>query len=252
MGMLQELPSRSAPGALYGRFRAGTFLARVTGVEKQPPKLLDQARDRMRARHFSRRTEETYIGWIRRYIGFTGLRHPRELGAAEISAFLSWLAVRKRVSASTQNQPLSALLFLYRQLLGIDVGPIDSVVRARTPERLPVVLGREEVRTVLAQLDGTMWLIVALLYGAGLRLGECLELRVKDIDLERRQIVVRRGKGQKDRVTVLPLATVGRLTDHLQRVRLQHDRDRGRGLGRAVLPFALERKYPNAAPEWVW
>jgi integron integrase len=206
----------------------------------------------VRSRHYSRRTEEAYVHWIRRFIVFHGKRHPLGLGAGEISSFLTSLAVDRRVSASTQNQALSAVLFLYREVLGKDVGRVPPVVRARTPERLPVVLSRQEVSAVLGQLRGAMKLFVLLLYGAGLRLRECLELRVKDVDFDRGQIVVRQGKGQKDRVTPLPAASTALLRAHLETVRQQHRRDLASGLGRVVLPFALERKYPNAGKEWGW
>jgi integron integrase len=174
------------------------------------------------------------------------------MGASEVSMFLSWLAVRQRVSASTQNQALSALLFLYRHVLGVDVGSIEPVPRARTPIRVPVILSRDEVKRVMAQLTGTTWMIVALLYGAGLRIQDCLELRVKDVDFDRNQIVVRRGKGQKDRVTMLPVAVRERLRAHLSEVRQQHERDCARGVGHAVLPYALDRKYPTASTDWAW
>jgi integron integrase len=174
------------------------------------------------------------------------------MGASEIGAFLSWLATARSVSASTQNQALSALLFLYRHVLRIEIGAIGQVPRAKMPHRVPVVLSTEEVRDVLAHLQGTMWMIGALLYGAGLRLQECLELRVKDLDFDQHQIVVRRGKGQKDRVTMLPVAIEHRLASHLQDVKRQHERDLAEGCGRAVLPFALDRKYPKAATEWGW
>ena len=174
------------------------------------------------------------------------------MGAAEIVAFLSWLAVDRRVSASTQNQALSALVFLYGQVLGLDIGPIEHVPRARMPDKLPVVLSREEIGRLITHVDGTMWLIVALLYGTGLRLEECVELRVKDLDFDRNQIVVRRGKGQKDRVTMLPAAVKERLAAHLLTVTRQHQRDLLRGEGRVVLPFALDRKYPGASTEWGW
>ena len=217
-----------------------------------PPKLLDRVRDAIRTRHYSRRTEEAYVYWIRRYIVFHRKAHPSTMGAPEISAFLTWLAVRQHVSASTQNQALSALLFLYRRVLGIEVGPIEQVPRARTPERLPVILSREEVTAVLKQLTGTMKLVVVLLYGAGLRLRECLELRVKDVDFDRREILIRQGKGQKDRVTMLPSAAKAALSAHLDLVRRQHHDDLAHGFGRVVLPFAIERKYVNAATDWRW
>lgn len=203
-------------------------------------------------RHYSRRTERTYAHWIRRFILFHHKRHPASMGRSEVAAFLTSLATDHRVSASTQNQALSALLFLYRHVLQMDLGAIEPVPRAKTPHRVPVVLTEEEVARVLKCLDGTVWLIVALLYGAGLRLQECLELRVKDLDFECHEIVVRRGKGQKDRRTVLPLAAEPRLAEHLQRVKRQHHQDLAVGLGTVVLPFALDRKYPNAAREWGW
>lgn len=190
--------------------------------------------------------------WIRRYIIFHRKTHPSKMGATQISTFLTSLAVEQQVSASTQNQALSALLFLYRHVLGMEVGPLEHVPRARTPLKLPVVLSRDEVARVLAQLTGTIWLIVALLYGAGLRLQDCLELRVKDVDFERRQILIRRGKGQKDRVTMLPDAVREKLQAHLRDVKRMHEGDAARGAGRAVLPFALERKYPQAGAEWGW
>jgi len=178
--------------------------------------------------------------------------HPSTLGADAISKFLTWLAVDRRVSASTQNQALSALLFLYREVLALPVGEIESVVRERTPERLPVVLSRTEVAAILSRLNGVEWLVVMLLYGGGLRLEECLALRVKDIDLERRQVVVRSGKGQKDRVTTPPNAALHPMRSHLETVRALHQRDLEQGQGRVVLPDAVARKYPNAAAECGW
>jgi integron integrase len=216
------------------------------------PKLLDRVREAIRVRHYSRRTEEAYAHWIRRYVVFHRKAHPATLGADAISKFLTWLAVDRRVSASTQNQALSALLFLYREVLALPVGEIESVVRARTPERLPVVLSRTEVAAILARLNGVEWLVVMLLYGGGLRLEECLTLRVKDIDLERRQVVVRRGKGQKDRVTTFPNAALDPMRSHLETVRALHQRDLEQGQGLVVLPDAVARKYPNAAAQWGW
>jgi len=224
----------------------------VPSSAAQQPKLLDRVRQALRLRHYSRRTEESYVGWIRRYILFHGKRHPTDMGGAEITAFLTSLATRARVSASTQNQALSALLFLYRGVLGVEPGEMPPIVRARTPERLPVVLSREEVAVVLRQLGGTMWIIVALLYGSGLRLSECLALRVKDLDFDRSQVVIRRGKGQKDRLTMLPTKVKVALEQHLAIVRHQHTRDLQLGVGRVVLPFALDRKYPNAGIDWGW
>jgi integron integrase len=216
------------------------------------PKLLDRVRHAIRVRHYSRRTEEAYVHWIRRYIVFQRKTHPSEMGAAEISTFLTWLAVERHVSASTQNHALSALLFLHRDVLGMEVGAIGQVPRARTPERLPVVLSREEVGALLKQLTGTERLFVMLLYGTGLRLEECLDLRVKDLDFDRHQIIVRQGKGQKDRVTMLPVAARETLTGHVADVRRLHEADLARGFGRVALPFALDRKFPSAPTEWRW
>lgn len=222
------------------------------GSTNRPLRLLDRVRLAVRLRHYSRRTEDAYVAWVRRYVVHHGKRHPSELGAAHVAAFLGALAVEDRVSASTQNQALSALIFLYRVVLRIDLGTLPGIPRAKVPDRLPVVLSRTEVRAVLNRLDGANFLIAALLYGAGLRLQECLELRVKDLDFEREQITIRRGKGQKDRVTVLPSMLVERLRMHLERVKMQHERDLGAGLGRAVLPYALDAKYPRAATTWGW
>ena len=215
-------------------------------------KLLDRVRGAIRTRHYSRRTEEAYAYWIRRYIVFHKKKHPSAMGAPEVTAFLTWLAVDQRVSASTQNQALSAVLFLYREVLETDLGRIDGVPRARASDHVPVVLSREEVRQILAQVSGTRWLIVSLLYGAGLRLLECLELRVKDLDFDGNQVIVRGGKGRKDRRTVLPAAVKAPLTSHLAEVKRQHERDLAHGVGAVVLPYALDRKYPNAATDWAW
>lgn len=221
-------------------------------MDRSPPKLLDRVRQAIRVRHYSRRTEDAYVHWVRRYILFHGKRHPSEMRAKEISAFLTWLAVEGQVSASTQNQALCAVLFLYRHVLEIDVRPVGQVPRARVPERVPVVLSRDEVRSILQQVTGTMWIVVMLLYGAGLRLEDCLELRVKDVDFDRRQLALRRGKGQKDRRTMLPESVREPLRMHLRAVKRLHERDLARGVGRAILPFALDRKSPNASTEWAW
>jgi integron integrase len=218
----------------------------------RPPKLLDRVRLAIRTRHYSRRTEEAYVGWVRRYILFHRKRHPVEMGKAEVTGFLEHLADRRHVAASTQNQALSALLFLYKEVLGRPLPEISLSERPRRPRRLPVVLTRDEVRRVLARMSGVPHLVVSLLYGSGLRLLECLELRVKDLDFERRQIVVRRGKGQKDRITLLASGVVEGLREHLARVADIHRSDLARGHGRVVLPEALARKYPNAAAEWAW
>ena len=206
----------------------------------------------IRSRHYSRRTEQAYGLWVRRFVHFHHLRHPQEMGAAEINAFLTHLAIESKVSASTQNQALAALLFLYRHVLGRDVGELGAVVRARTPDRLPVVLTRDEVRAVLAHLDGDTRLVASLLYGAGLRLAECLNLRVQDIDFSRSEVVVRRGKGGKDRVTMLPQSLQRPLREHLERVRRLHRRDLADGWGQVSLPEALDRKYTTAAADWRW
>lgn len=216
------------------------------------PKLLDQVRQAIRTRHYSYRTEKAYVHWIKRYIFFHNKRHPIEMGEAEIARFLSSLASDSHVSASTQNQALNALLFVYREVLNKDVGYVNGVIRAKRPHRLPVVLTRQEVRSILGVLNGSDWLMAMLLYGAGLRLMECLRLRVKDIDFTSNQIVVRAGKGDKDRHTMLPTAVKEPLAKHLEVIRRQHQRDLERGLGRVTLPNALERKYPNARKEWGW
>jgi len=216
------------------------------------PRLLDQVREQIRLRHYSIRTEAVYVEWVKRFIRFHKYRHPQEMGAPEVEAFLSDLAVRRDVSASTQNQALSAILFLYKQVLQIELPWMDGVIRARRPQRLPVVLTREEVASVLAQLDGTLWLIASLLYGSGMRLMEVLRSRVKDVEFARLEILIRDGKGQKDRVTMLPRKLAAPLELHLQRVRALHEQDLQEGYGRANLPHALARKYPNAAAEWGW
>ena len=216
------------------------------------PKLLDRVRTTVRTRHYSPRTEEAYVGWIRRYILFHRKRHPADMRAPGIAAFLSWLAVDRHVSASTQNQALSAILFLYRDVLEIDPGKVAGIAQAKSARRLPVVMSRQEVARVLHYLTDPYWLMAGLLYGAGLRLRERLELRVKDIDFARAQITVRRGKGAKDRTTMLPRLVRERLEQHLERVRSTHADDLAAGYGRVTLPDALARKYPNADREWGW
>ena len=213
--------------------------------------LIDELRRALRTRHYSLRTEETYVGWVRRFVGYTRC-HPARLGSAEISAFLSDLAMKGEVSASTQNQAQSALLFLYRVVLRLGLEDLESPVRPRTQRRLPVVLAREEVRAVLARLDGPIWIMASLLYGSGLRLMECVRLRVRDLDFPRRTLVVREGKGAKDRPAILPRSLEPRLRRHLQKVRQLHDRDIEAGYGRVRLPYALARKYPTAALRWEW
>ncbi len=216
------------------------------------PKLLDQVRGKIRLKHYSIRTEQTYVDWIKRFILFHGKHHPKDMGAQEVEAFLTHLAVEGRVAASTQNQAKSALLFLYKEVLGIELPWLDNVTQAKAPKRLPVVLTREEVQAVLARLEGTHWLIASLLYGSGLRIMEGLRLRVKDVELTRREILVRDGKGFKDRVTMLPTALLAPLKIHLQRVKLLHEQDLAAGYGAVHLPYALDKKYPNAGREWAW
>ena len=216
------------------------------------PKLLDQVREAIRTRHYSYRTEKAYVHWIKRFIFFHNKRHPAEMGEAEIGRFLSSLATDSHVSASTQNQALNAILFLYREIVKKDIGYVDGVVRAKRPHRLPVVLTRQEVRSILGALGKSDWLMVMLLYGAGLRLMECLQLRIKDIDFTSNQILVRAGKGDKDRHTMLPTAVKEPLAKHLDLIKRQHQSDIEHGLGRVALPNALERKYPNAGKEWGW
>ncbi len=211
-----------------------------------------RVRSAMRLRHFSPRTEEAYLGWMRRYFRFHGRRDPSDLGREHITKFLNVLATEGLVSASTQNQALAALLFLYRDVLSRDVPWMDDLIRAKTPIKLPVVLSRAEVRAVLARIEGLPRMMATLLYGSGLRLLECCRLRVKDIDFDRHQIVVRRGKGEKDRVTMLPSALRVGLAKHLERVRQQHTHDLASGAGWVELPDALARKLPNAGREWPW
>jgi integron integrase len=215
-------------------------------------KLLDQLRAVLRRNHYSRRTEESYVAWVVRFVRFHQLRHPRDLGSAEIAAFLTHLAVVDQVAASTQNQARSALLFLYQEVLGIDLGQLSDIAPAQRPERLPTVLTRDEVRAVLTHLGGTYRLMAQLLYGSGLRLMECVRLRLKDVDFAQQQLVVRDGKGAKDRITMLPMRLVEPLQDHLRIVRRTHEEDLVRGYGAVYLPYALERKYPNANREWGW
>ncbi len=217
----------------------------------KPPGLIQRYREELQARHYARRTVTTYEQWLRRFLRFHGLRHPREMGSAEVNAFLSHLAVDLQVSASTQNQALAALLFLYRQLLDRDL-ELDGVVRARTRRRLPVVLTCDEVRAVLQRLEGVEALVAGLLYGSGLRLMEALRLRVQDLDFSRRELLVRDGKGGKDRRTVLPQKVAEQLAIHLQNVRQMHQQDLAAGWGRVQLPHALARKYPSAPVEWGW
>ncbi|MDG9926161.1 MULTISPECIES: integron integrase [unclassified Pseudomonas] len=216
------------------------------------PRLLDQMREQIRLRHYSIRTERVYCEWVRRFIRFHNYRHPADMAAAEVEAFLSDLAVRRNVSASTQNQALAALLFLYKKVLQVELPWLGDVVRAKRPARLPVVLSVEEVQHLLGQLSGDIWLMASLLYGAGMRLMEVARLRVKDVDFARGEILVRDGKGMKDRVTVLPRRLEVPLKKHLAVVRAKHEAELQAGRGDVYLPDALERKYPKAPWEWAW
>ncbi|MFO1396509.1 MAG: integron integrase [Burkholderiales bacterium] len=225
----------------------------MTSSDAKPtPRLLDAVRERIRYRHFSYRTEEAYLGWVRRYIGFHSRRHPREMGAPEIEAFLNHLANERSVAASTHNQALSALLFLYGDVLGIQLPWLGQIQRPKRPSRLPVVLSRDEVRALLAQLDGLPALMAALLYGTGMRLMECVRLRVKDVDFDRGEICVRHGKGGKDRVTMVPRTLVDDLRRQLARARVAWAADRAEGLPGVELPSALAIKYPPAGESWGW
>jgi integron integrase len=214
--------------------------------------LLEEVRVRIRVKHYSIRTEQAYVDWVRRFVRFHGMRHPRELGRAEVEGFLTSLAVEGRVAASTQNQAKSAILFLYKEVLGAELPWLDGVTKAKAPSRLPVVLTRSEVETLLQRMSGTPGLIARLVYGGGLRIQEALRLRVKDVDFERGEVLVREGKGFKDRVTMLPAAVADDLAAHLRRVRALHEDDLAAGLGDVYLPYALARKYPGAGREWRW
>ncbi len=221
-------------------------------VPGRNPRLLDRVRFQIRSRHFSHRTEDAYVGWIRRFVRFHGNRHPSEMGEPEIQKFITNLAVRHRVSASTQNQAISAILFLYREVLGVDLKWIEGITRAKKSKRLPVVLSRGEVKQVLDQMNGTKWIMASLLYGAGLRLLECMRLRVKDVDFDKNEIVIRGGKGQKDRVTMLPNSVRNHLRSHLEKVRNLHLKDLEMGPVKVTVPGALAKKYPGITLEWGW
>jgi integron integrase len=218
----------------------------------EEPKLLVRLRNKIRLKHYSIRTEQAYVDWVRRYVRFHGLRHPGEMGAHEVETFLTHLAVQGRVAASTQNQAKSAILFLYREVLESELPWLNGVEAAKIPQRLPVVLTEREVDAVLARIPGTLGLVARLLYGSGMRLLEGVRLRVKDLDFERREILIRDGKGQKDRVTVFPSALTQPLAAHLVLMKEQHRQDIKAGHGEVYLPFALDRKYPGAPSEWKW
>ena len=221
-------------------------------ITPKPKKLLEQVRDTLRVKHYAYRTEKTYIFWIRRFILFHKKKHPSEMGSKHISEFLTHLAVKRNVSASTQNQALNALIFLYKKVLRVELTDPFDAIRARRPSRLPVVLSKQEALKVIDLASGEYQLIVKLLYGSGLRLIECLRLRVKDIDFSIGKILVRHGKGGKDRITVLPDNVREELRKHLTRVRAVHENDCGRGFGHVNLPGALARKYPGASRQWEW
>lgn len=218
----------------------------------QQPKLLDQVRNLMRLRHLSHKTERAYVSYIREYILFHDKKHPKEMGVNEIREYLTHLAVEKNVAASTQNVAFNAILFLYKQVLEIDLPLIDGVLRAKKPQRLPAVFTPNEAKSIIAELEGTTHLIVSLLYGSGMRLTEVLRLRVKDIDFEMMNITVRDGKGEKDRVTMLPISLVENLKIQLERVKLLHQQDLAKGFGEVWLPYALARKYPNTNKKFAW
>jgi len=226
----------------------------VTTPSAQPgkPKLLDQVRQRCRVRHLAYSTEQSYVNWVKRFVFFHHVRHPLEMGAKEVGEFLTNLAVEGHVAASTQNQALSALLFLYREVLERDFGQLDNLVWAQKPKRLPEVYSPEEAMGIIGLLEGIRWLMGMLLYGGGLRLTECLRLRVKDLDFERLHVMVRDAKGEKDRVTLLAEAVVEPLQRHLAQVQLAHERALSEGYAGVELPYALARKYPNLDKEWGW
>ena len=216
------------------------------------PRLLDQVRNAIRTKHYSIRTEESYIRWIKQFILFHNKRHPKDMGAKEVNAFLNHLAVKRKVAAATQTQALCAIVFLYKRILDRDIGTLDNLIRARKKKNLPVVFTREEARKVLENLSGTHWLMANLLYGSGLRLMECVRLRVKDVDFGYNQIVVRDGKGNKDRLTMLPQTVAHDLKKHLEKVKIQHEHDLAQGYGSVYLPNALARKYRGAGNSWIW
>ena len=243
------MPEANSAPALSNQVRQ--YPTHASGLT-QKPKLLDRLHEALRSRHYSRRTEQTYCHWVKRFIYFHNIRHPAEMGETGINAFLTHLAIKERVSASTQTQALSAIIFLYRHVFQREIGELKGLIRARKPRHLPVVMTKDEVRAVMTELDGQCRLMAGLMYGAGLRLMECLRLRVQDVDFSANQISLRDGKGAKDRLTMLPQGIKAPLMEHLKSVRLIHQRDLQEGWGRVSLPDALPRKYPNAAAEWGW
>ncbi len=216
------------------------------------PRLLDQVRDKCRRKNYSIRTEQAYMEWVKRFVLHSGKKHPRDMGAQEVEAFLTHLAVTRQVSASTQNQAKSALLFLYKEVLDQALPWLDGIASAKNAKRLPVVLTREEVQAILVRLHGTVSLMVRLIYGTGMRIMECMRLRVKDVDFARGEILIRDGKGMKDRITMLPQSLIDPLRQRLARVKQLHQEDLARGYGEVYLPYALARKYPSAGREWMW
>ena len=248
--MVKELQSASesplSPGGLDAR-----FLADPPPRKPKPRKLIQRLRDTFRARHYAYSTEQAYVGWIKRYIAFHGMEHPARLDAEHVREFLTYLAVDRGVSVSTQSQALSGIKFLYEQVLGVDIGPVRGAERSRKPKTLPIVLSKDEVKTVLRRLKGTPLLMASLLYGSGLRLSECMTLRVKDLDFESGQLWVRGGKGAKDRWTLLPKSVVSSLRAQIERVRELWDSDRARGINTSLSP-GIPRKYVNAGSEWGW
>ena len=243
--------NRPSPGGAF-RPPSAAPAPTATPVATSQPRLLDQMREALRSRHYSRRTEQSYCHWVKRFVLFHGARHPSEMAEPQINAFLTYLAVKESVSASTQNQALSALLFLSRRVIGREVGDLGDLIRARRPLRVPVVMARDEVKVVLAQMSGDRWLMASLMYSAGLRLTECLCLRVQDIDFARKEITVRAGKGNKDRRTMLPESLKQPLEQHLRAVKRVHEKDLADGWGRVLMPDALDRKYPGAPTDWRW
>ena len=231
--------------------RESTTISDAAGAPLKP-RLFDEVRRRLRLKHYSLATERVYLQWMRRFILANGKRHPREMGGAEVERFLSGLALQGNVAAGTQNQALSALLFLYREVLGVDLPWLENVVRAKRPRRVPTVLSQEEVRRLLSAMDGRPWLLASLLYGTGMRLMECLRLRVKDIDFNRLEVTVRDGKGGKDRRTMLPRSLVEPFQREIERARVLHRQDLAHGFGGTRLPHALARKYPSAAKDFGW
>jgi integron integrase len=223
-----------------------------TTTTEKSPKLLNQVRNALRTRHYSIRTEEAYLNWIKKFILFHKKRHPKEMSEKEINEFLTHLAVNKKVSASTQNQALCAIVFLYKHILNIELLDLNDITWAKKPQKVPEVFTQQEVQHVISHLKEIHWIIGVLMYGTGMRLMECLRLRVKDIDFSSHKITIRSGKGEKDRITMLPELIVPALQNHLQQVKKQHDQDLKKGYGTVYLPYALEKKYPNANREWIW